>query len=54
MALDHLHECAAAKGISVTALAAMLLEIIARDRLYEAILDGLETADRAAGQGDLG
>jgi hypothetical protein len=53
-AVDQLHERAAAKGMSATAFASKLLEIITRDGLYEAILDGLETSDRSAGPRDLG
>jgi len=51
--VDHLHERAAAKGMSATALASMLLEIIARDGLYDAILDGLDVVDQPAGRRDL-
>ena len=52
-AVEHLHERAAAKRMSVTALASMLLEIIVRDGLYDAILDGLDVVDQPAGRRDL-
>ena len=37
---DQLHQRAATMGVSTCALAVELLEVIARDRLYNAVLDG--------------
>ena len=36
---DQLHERAAIMGVSTSALAVRLIEVIARDRLYDAVLD---------------
>ena len=37
---DQLHQRAAMMGVSTSALAVELLEVITRDRLYNAVLDG--------------
>ena len=37
--LDQLHQRAAMMGVSTSALVVELLEVIARDRLYDAVLD---------------
>ena len=42
--IDQLRRRAALKGISDSKLASMLLEVIARDGLYDAVLDGNEDA----------
>jgi hypothetical protein len=39
LAVDHLRACAATKGLSESDLAAILLEKIAQDDLYDAVLD---------------
>jgi len=54
LALDQLGERATAKGVSISALASMLLEVVARDGLYDAILDGLEPPDQPVGKRELG
>jgi hypothetical protein len=41
--LDQLHQRAAMMGVSMYALAAKLLEVIARDSLYNAVLDEDDT-----------
>ena len=41
--LDQLHQRAAMMGVSTSALAVELLEVIARDRLYNAVLDRDDT-----------
>jgi len=54
LTLDQLGERAAAKGMSMSGLASMLLEVVAQDGLYDAILDGLEPPDHPAGKRELG
>jgi hypothetical protein len=46
--MDRLQERAAAKGISDSQFVSMLLEVIARDDLYAAVLDGSENAGTLA------
>ena len=41
--LDQLHERAVLMGVSMSALASDLLEVIARDSLYDAVLDRDDT-----------
>jgi hypothetical protein len=51
--LDRLQDQAALKGISNSRFVSMLLEVIARDDLYAAVLDGSEDAGTLAPRGKL-
>ena len=53
MTIDQLRQRAALKGLSASVLVSILLEIIARDRLYEAVLDEREDSEPVPGQRDL-
>ena len=46
-AVDAMKRRAAADGLSVSELAAILLQVIAEEDLYSAVLDGLETTSKA-------
>jgi hypothetical protein len=51
--MDRLRDQAALKGISNSRFVSMLLEVIARDDLYAAVLDGSEDAGTLAPRGNL-
>ena len=46
-AMDAMKRRASADGLSVSELAALLLQVIAEEDLYSAVLDGLETTSKA-------
>ena len=46
--MDQLQQSARAKGVSMDALARALLEVIVKDRLYNAILDDASVTQRAS------